>query len=331
MSRYLLQRAMSHPALPISRKAARNASRAVPVRLSSDEESFYERLGEDADVRLEPGINQDEFFDEQFERRAHEIQRTPSANNAVNVISAKNGPWTGNNNLGIERAFSPDANNRQTVLKLPEWGFPEMWTLCLGMNDYSTAGGLEGFSVTAEIEFGCGGVIQVVEIDWLQGMCISLPMNALNLVASYRTGSGEGATIIPDDLRLRASVVRGRSHRAHPTRTVYFEEGESTIEIPKFSQSVMILPSVGAPVNTPFAFYGAGFYVDLMTTPTGGPGDQRYNVSQLVEYVDVINQLVGNPRSIPIQPFQRLLQMQDSLGAASALTNAQSAIFEIAI
>lgn len=331
MSRYLQQRALCHPALPISRKtSARNLERNIA--LSDDQEAFYERLGADADVRLEPGINQDEIFDEQFERRAHEIQRTPSANNAVNVIPAKQGPWSGNNQLGIERHFSPDANNRQTILKLDEWGFPEVWTLCLGMSEYSTFDNPDpiSFSVTAEVEFGCGGVIQTVEMDWLQGMSISLPMNALNLVASYRTGSGEGSTSIPADLRLRANIVRGRAHRSKPTLTVFVPEGETTIEIPKFAQRVTVLPFADVSRN-PFDYYSADAYVRLNSSASGGPGDGLYQLSQFTEYLDVTNERCGAPAWVPIGPFQRLLVLADNAGTPSADTFTRCAVFELAL
>ena len=176
---------------------------------------FFQHLGSEDAARVEPGINQDEVFDDQFERRSHEIQRTPGSDDAISIVPSKRGPWTGNNQLGIERGFAPDANNRQSILKLDEWGFPEVWTLCLGLTYdaelYGSGGGITGaFGILAQVEFGTGGVIQIVEVDWCQGVSIPLPMNALNVIASYSAVPTElGLPALPDDLRLRANIVRG--------------------------------------------------------------------------------------------------------------------------
>lgn len=298
-----------------------------------DELQFYHNLGEDSEVVLEPGYNQDEFFDDQFERRAHEIQRTPSAVNAVNVIPSKTGPWTANNQLGIERHFEPDVNNRQTILKLDEWGFPEVWTLCLGLNDFSLAPNPNpiAFEVTALIEFGSGGAMQQVEVDWLNGTAISLPMNAVNVVANYSTGSGEGATSIPDDLRLRATLARGRSHFARPTRTVRFVGSETSIPIPPFAKRVSIVPTFSLPGLTPFIFHSSGNYVRMTTGENSSAiVEGTYLTSQLVSFVDVTNELVGSPQWLPIPPFARFLGTTNALGVP-ALIGASFAQFEIGI
>ncbi len=334
MSRYLTQRALCHPGLPISRKAARNAARNTPVHLSSDTESFYERLGEDADVRLEPGIDQDEVFDDQFERRAHEIQRTPSASNAVNVIPSKVGPWTGFGGLGIERVFAPDANNLQTILKLDEWGFPQMWTLALGINDFSLVPDPDpiAFDVTAIVQFGSGGVVQTVEIDWLNGTAISLPMNALNVVARYSAQSGEGATSIPADLRLRASLVHGTSFNARPTRTVITVEGDSFIEIPKFAKKVFISSGLSLPGINPFTFYTDGSFLSFSTNENNSSGpNPTYLTSQLVSFVDITNTLVGGPQWLPVPPFARFIRYLDAAGASQPFDAGTVAQFEIGL
>ena len=56
---------------------------------------FIHELGENARVILEPGYNQDEVFDDQFERRAHEKVQTPGAAGGIAIIPAKQGPWSG--------------------------------------------------------------------------------------------------------------------------------------------------------------------------------------------------------------------------------------------
>lgn len=306
----------------------------VPPEMRSDTAQFYQHLGAEADVNLEPGYNQDEFFDDQFERRAHEIQRTPPAASAVSVISPKQGPWTGNNNLGIERYFDPDANNQQTILKMPEWGFPEMWTICLGMNDFSFLPNPDpiGFEVTALIQFGIGGAMQEVEVDWLNGSAISLPMNAVNVVARYTfQESNEFSSSAPIDLRLRCTICRGRSHFARPTRSIAIGEGVTSIPIPKFAKNVFVAPIVSAPAQNPFTFYSQDAYVELsagenslLLTPL------QLQVSQFVSFVDFTNQRVGSPQKIPIPPTARFLNFTDSVGAPASI-GARFAQFEIGI
>jgi hypothetical protein len=294
-------------------------SRNDPNVSLGDTASFYERLGEDADVRLEPGYDQDEVFDDQFERRSHEIQRTPGADNAVAIIPAKRGPWTGNNQLGIERHFAPDSNNRQSILKLDEWGFPQVWTLSLGLTYdaflYGAGGGLAGaFAVVAEIEFGTGGVIQVVEVDWLQGMSIALPLNALNVVASYSSVPNEGGVpSLPSDLRLRASVVHGALYQSNPTRTLPVSADSPLILIPPFAKSFTIFPA--AAVASPFAFYSSLGLIELLGT-IAGDTVVRLQRSQFVEYLDVLNNNVGAPRHIDIPDRCRFVHLPGLTGDA---------------
>lgn len=314
MSRYLIQQALT------SRKAERNDARDIPVRLSSDTESFYERLGEDADVRLEPGIDQDEVFDDQFERRAHEIQRTPSAASAISVIPTKKGPWSGNNQLGIERFFAPDDNNRQTIIKLDEWGFPEVWTLVLGLvynaDLYDPSNSF--FSVTAEVEFGAGGCIQTVELDWLQGTTIALPMNALNVVASFNSSLNEAGipNQLPSDLRLRANLVRGSLSNGNPTRSYLAEGVDPVVPVPPYAKSVRIVPRAFG--GTAFSFYTSTSTVNFMSgDPHVFPTSAilaTLQRCQFVEYINVLDQLLGKPVYIDIPEGSRFLQLSDAGG-----------------
>lgn len=272
-------------------------------------------------VRLEPHIDQDEVFDDQFERRAHEIQRVPGAADGIAIIPAKRGPWTGNNQLGNERAFAPDENNRQTILKLDEWGFPRQWTLSLGLTYdtrlYDPAGSF--FSMTAEVEFGVGGVTQFLEMDWLQGAAIALPMNALNVVASFNPGLNEGGQPIslPEDLRLRASLCHGQISGLNPTRTKVFATGvDSFIEIPSFARDVRIFSTTDAP----FLFYSALDTIEFLS----GPPDlftvatiATHSRSQFCEYLDIGAQTVGAPTYIAVPEAARFLRMNGNLGSSA--------------
>ena len=114
------------------------------------------------------------------------------------------GPWTGNNNLGIRQPFAPDANNRQTILKTPEWGFPVVWTVTLGIVGFPQ-GDFDGFGIKAILEAGVGGCTQTIEIDWRNGTQISLVMNALNVIAEFQNLDTNETT----GLELTVEVARG--------------------------------------------------------------------------------------------------------------------------
>lgn len=141
------------------------------------------------------------------------IDRRPVPDPDVSVYTqpAPHGLWSGNNNFGIEVQFGPDANNRQRVLKLPEWGSPTVWTVSLGIEyseDAWPSGGTRGFEVVAEISFGVGGATQTLSVDWLQGTRFTLPMNAITVDALYNlpfAPPGEQ----PRDLRLSVLLGRG--------------------------------------------------------------------------------------------------------------------------
>lgn len=273
---------------------------------------LYEHLGESSRLVLEPGYNQDEVFDSQFERRAHEIQPTPGPDQGLPIIPSKRGPWTGNNQLGIQRQFSPDANNRQTILKLDEWDFPRAWTLCLGLDynaeAYGADGGLTGtFGILAEVEFGVGGVTQYVEIDWVQGTSIVLPMNALNVVASFSSVPTEaGIPALPDDLLLRANVVQGNISQAQPTRTVLFDPNTATVRIPPFAKSVSLIS--GSLTDRPFDYYSRLDLVEWWGTVAGNVLI-RSQLSQFVEYLDVVNEIIGRPVAFPVPEQARFLHI----------------------
>lgn len=150
--------------------------------------------------------------------------------------------WSGNVELGRETPFAAAANNRQMVLKLEEWGAPELWTLMLGLEFTPATGGSNGFAITAELAVGAGGTTQLVNIDWSQGATVTLPMNALTVTAVY-----DDATDVPSDLVLRATVARGAlGLDMPPTASTYVQvdaASQTTIEIPKFARRVFIIDS----------------------------------------------------------------------------------------
>lgn len=286
------------------------------------------------EVRVEHDRDPDVVFEDDFGRRARELLPTPNASSGVAIVPARTGPWSGYNGLGIERGFAADENNLQTILRLNEWGFPEVWTLALGLNDFSFDDNPNdiAFDVTALIEFGSGGVMQNVEIDWVNGASISLPMNAVNVIARYATLSSEGSTSIPSDLRLRCSLVRGRNGNACPTRTIITEEGDEEVRIPPFAKAVHVAASLSLPGISPFQFYSNGSYVQFQAkpgvTPITGPA---YLTSQMTSFIDFTNSLVGGPMWLPIPPVARYLQYLNAAGNAQAFPTGTSVIFQIGL
>lgn len=284
----------------------------------------------------EPHIDQDVFFDDQFERRSHELQRTPSGENALSIVPQKTGPWSGFNQLGQEKAFAPDANNLQTALKLDEWGFPERWTLALGLDIPDSGLPAGGFDVTALVEFGAGGVTQRLEMDWLAGASITIPMNALTVVAQYSFGRNEGGDpVLPEGLRLRTSLSRGACVSGRATRSFVFMGADIVpliVPIPPFAKNVSIYPNAPSVGVTPFQFYSANQQVRFFTDEVPSQHLAVYAVSQLVSSIDFANQLVGHPAPLPIPTRARFVAVTSAAGAIITSNNLEIGFqFEIGL
>lgn len=176
--------------------------------------------------------------------------------------------WTGNNELGREAEFAPDSNNQQTVLKLEEWGAPEVWSVHLGMKfDEAQIAAANGFSVIAKVQAGVGGAVQEFEVDWTYGTTFSCVMNALTVAAEY-----DDISDIPTDLRLIATVCKGKVCNLPPTRTKYFAvaagPGATTFSIPKFARSVYF----GNANNAGTSVYSANCEIQVQSALGGGTG-----------------------------------------------------------
>ena len=161
--------------------------------------------------------------------------------------------WSGNNELGIETAYQPDGAGLQTILKLGEWGPPEVWTLSLGIAYDITkipASGDAQFGVDALIRFGSGGVTQEVDVDWSEGTTLALPMNAVNVIARYSDFSAKNNT--PSDLRLRVNLSKGgdsTGYAAKSSRLVVPDGGAVNaqfVPIPKFARRLSVQRGAGS-------------------------------------------------------------------------------------
>lgn len=197
----------------------------------------------------------------------------PSQLTPVVAVTPAHGWWTGSNNVGVEVGFAPDANNRQTVLSLPEIGAPEEWTVSLFARFPTPSGAnLANFRITAIINFGAGGSTQEVELDWLNGAQITLPCNALNVIAKYSNGAGG------DNLRIGVQVARGRRGGNQPPRktvsdlTIIDPLGAADFTIPQFAATMHVIP--GNVISVP-VLYNASTHIFQLSSPAGG----TFNVS----------------------------------------------------
>lgn len=189
-------------------------------------------------------------------------------------IPMRNNPlWSGNSELGAQADFAPDSNNRQTILKLEEWGEPRVWSVMLGIA-YSPAllSDTSFFDLTAEIQAGVGGVTQEFEVDWGEGTLFSCPFNALSVIAKY-TVIGGTVLQVPSDLKLRASVGRNEHNNpSSPTRSITtpsIPAGTFTttpLIIPKFARRLTPLSSFG--LSAPYAATTSYLWQNNPTIPS---------------------------------------------------------------
>jgi hypothetical protein len=129
------------------------------------------------------------------------------------------GPWTRSNNLGYQIRFDLTHGRHTSVLTLPEWGFPEVWTISLGIvPDQVNWPIVDLFDVTALLSLGVGGATQDVEIDWSNGNMVSAPLNALTVSAiAFASGLAPGTL---GSVLLQTTVSRGtRPGVSYPTRS----------------------------------------------------------------------------------------------------------------
>ena len=231
------------------------------------------------------------------------MQRTPPIAPAapagippVATIVPRQGWWSNYPQLGEEQAFAPDANSRQTILKADELGPPEVYTLTLGISysEQDWPGGSRAFEVEAEINFGAGGATQVVKIDWVQGAQISLPMNAVNVVATYNLDA-LAAPQPPADLRLSAMLGRGpapgKSQWTDPTPLSVVALGQTPPRrIAAFASRAHVIAS--SPAGADLIFTAGNFLIFL-----GGPlpGDEQVAAVRLDQYLNALGEGIVIP------------------------------------
>src|SRR6185369_13784875 len=93
-----------------------------------------------------------------IERRI--LEHAENEKHVLNVrdLEARKGWWSNLNQLGVRVPFQPPVGREQvpiTILRLDEAGFPQVWTLALGMETIGDV--VDGaFDCVAEIDFGAG-------------------------------------------------------------------------------------------------------------------------------------------------------------------------------
>ena len=217
-------------------------------------------------------------------------------------VIPRTGGWTGDNQLGNIAKYGPDKRGRQTILKMDEWGPPEIWTVSLYIEQ--ALSDFDGFSVQAEIAFGVGGGTQIVNVDWANGCQISLPMNAINVQAIFSNVdiNTEGA-----GLSLGVQIARGaRGGQDLPRLTL--EEGVApgspgsvfSGEIPPFAKRIVLVPD-----GTDLAeFYSTATSLRLLS----GTGSGTPIVTAYCEGSHPINNVI----SVPVTGSARYYEAQHS-------------------
>jgi hypothetical protein len=210
-----------------------------------------------------------------LQRRARAAIKAPK-NKISYPIEPREGPWSGNGQLGYTTKFKPNVDNRQTILKLDEWGMPQVWTVALGIKDNRDDIAAGSMAVQAVVSFGSGGVTQEVLLDWKQGAVFSVPMNAINVQAQYVLSSGAGDI----DIELSVNLSKGtHSGITSPTFTtnLLLTGGLGNIglrEIPKFAtHATLYRPSILSDdpyvTNSFYDFHGIGGSADTIATVEG--------------------------------------------------------------
>jgi len=257
-------------------------------------------------------------------QRLRTRQQPPGVQSVFPVPKRSDAIWSGSSELGNEALFARTSNNRQMILKMEEWGEPEIRTVTLGMNyDRSLAVGVNtAFTVVAEIQFGAGGTTQVVEVDWRQGASVSLVANTIVVNATYPFQQNPGASV-PADLLLRASIAKKMTAASRPTRSftrLVFDNASSVspfVAVPPFAKGVRIYPYTNTLTVTQLQFYS-----NVLIGQSMGTGNLVDNINlpatQQLESFDFTNGLPGAFRYIPLLEGTRTVYMVWAPGGVPA-------------
>jgi hypothetical protein len=163
--------------------------------------------------------------------------------------------------LGQAKQFPADPSARVTLLKAPNLGDPQVWTVATSQEwqDINAVGAL--WNIVAEVEFGSGSVYQRVEFDW--GGSISVPASSVQVTARYDglVGAPMG---IPSDLYLKAAIGAGSGNARAQRNFLTF--GNTLQRLPAFSTRFHLIPGNLGWVNTFDPLTVVEFYADSAIT-----------------------------------------------------------------
>jgi hypothetical protein len=246
-----------------------------------------------------------------FSIRAARLESKQAPNVPLNAaLPLRSHPmWSGNNELGIEVPYQPDGDGLQTILKLGEWGPPAIWTISLGLAyspDLIPSSGDAMFSIDGLIRYGSGGVTQQIDVDWADGVCLAVPMNAVNVIARYSDFTGKNNT--PSDLRLRVNLSQGGATANFVTKSsrLLVPTGglnAQSVLIPKFARRLHVQRGAGALGGAWAALMSYTFFgTDGPAGDAGGFTGNEY----LINFAGV---------GVPIPPSARSLRITNTTGS----------------
>lgn len=216
----------------------------------------------------------------------------------VQLAYPRKGIWSGKNQLGVELPFELNPTTPQTVFKMDEWGFPEVWTISLSLTVPTLVAG-QAFDLIGEVSFGSGGIVQNFEVDWVEGTIFSLPMNAINVRARWSALAAISGILPPQDCRVSVIAARGGIRHARATATqgraevipagAFLGAPGPFIRIPAFAKSATLVSGFGG-VST--ALYSATTFFQLYTNESSTVGN--------IEIVSIPGSMLGPTASFKV-------------------------------
>jgi len=201
----------------------------------------------------------------------------------VHLIRQRTGEWSRNNQLGVELPFLVDVTHPQTILKLDEWGMPEVWTISLTLRLPRELVATELFDIVGNINFGAGGLTQTVQVDWVDDTIFSVPMNALNITASWSELATINGVPPPKGVQVGVIISPGSTTHGRATRTSLFgplANGDLVVNplnvpptfppIPAYAKSATVTGSSSA--STSILYSSGATLLFFVNNGTAAPG-----------------------------------------------------------
>lgn len=223
-------------------------------------------------------ITSGDRLDESMFAEARRDQKTPH----VALAYPRQGVWSGKNQLGVELPFSLDSERMQTIFKMDEWGFPEVWTISLALQLPVDLTEGQIFDIVGEINFGSGGIMQSFEVDWVEGTIFCLPMNAVNVRAKWSPRAVIEGVLPPDGIRVSTIVSRGSIRHARATLTNFM----GSLPVGEFFRNTFVVPNIFLPIPA--------FAKSVVVVPTG-PAD----AAPLYDSDSSLRFLMNNNTAVP--------------------------------